>query len=440
VVRVPDSWYLPAAMRRLVKLAVLVALLLAVAGHILYWYWPRERAASPEPGSLPARLLAAGDYGACLWVPYPHQNLGVLAEAIGDGPAYLAAAGREAGTPAPALPSFGPFAVPPSREIVACSDLDGQRFLLVARVYPGLAAVARLAGRLADNPWLRGGQVRETRGQGDEVQEKLLQVTWQDGFWMVRSGREGKIPEAASGAGASPPALALLHLAQEISDMPAGDYRLARPGNDRDDLEVTLAGGGDAPDPQIATGADAPVLLVVAGPAWPPAEPRPLPPAALALFDVQEGLKLGPLALPGAAVLNPPGGKRWGLPSRGLAGLLTDSLPRGNSAGWEVVALDTTSLARAQALAPEISALVPPDAAGSDGRLVLGAWLRPRPAHRLVAQMRKGLAKVPLVDRRQVQRWRDWETLLGPFSSCDRVSLAATRSPSSFRLRLHGCN
>jgi hypothetical protein len=240
-----------------------------------------------------------------------------------------------------------------------------------------------------------------------------------------------------------PASLGLLHLTQEVSDLPAGDYRLARRGNDRDDLEVTLAGGGDAPDPVpagVAAGGDAPVLLVVAGPAWPAEAPRPLPPAALALFDVQGGLKLGPLELPGAAVFNPPGGKRWGLPSRGLAGLLTDSLPRGNAAGWEVVALDATSLARAQALAPEISALVPPDASGSDGRLVLGAWLRPGPAHRLVTQMRKGLEKVPLVDRRQVQRWRDWETLLGPFSSCDQASLAATRSPSSFRLRLHGCN
>ena len=427
-------------MRRLVKLAVLIVLLLVAAGHVLYWYWPRERPASLEPGSLPARLLASGGYGACLWIPYPHQNLGVLADAIDDGPAYLAAASREAGTPAPALPSFGPFAVPPSREIVACSDLDGRRFLLVARVYPGLAAVARLAGRLADNPWLRGGEVRETRGQGDEVEEKVLQVAWQDGLWMVRSGQEAKIPPAVDpGTGATPaPALGLLRLTEEIREMPAGEYRLARRGDDRNDLEVTLAGGGDAPDPEVT---DAPVLLLVAGPAWPAESPRPLPPAALALFDVQDGgLKLGPLALPGAAVLNPPGGHRWGLPARGLAGLLADKLPRGNAAGWGVVALDTTSLARAQALAPQISALVPPDASGSEGRLVLGAWLRPGPAHRLMTQMRQGLEKIPLVDRRQVRRWRDWETLLAPFSSCGQVSLAATRSPSSFRLRLRNCS
>jgi hypothetical protein len=424
-------------LRRLVKLAIFLVLVLGAAGHVLYWYWPRERAAAPEAGSYASRLLASGAYGACLWVPYPHQNLGALSASVGDGSAYLAALGREAGATAPSLPAFGPFAVPPSREIVACSDLDGGRFLLVARVYPGLAAVARLAGLLAANTWLKGGDVRQARGRGDEVEEKVLHVSWQDGLWMVRSGPEPQLPEpggAAPGAGAA--SLGILRLAKDVSELPAGEYRLARRGGD---LEVALAGGGDAPEPEVAAGAGAPVLLAVAGPAWPAEEPKPLPPAALALFDVQGGLRLGPIELPGAAVLNPPGGTRWALPARGLAGLLADNLPRGNAAGWEVVALDTTSLARAQALAPEISALVPPDAAGSDGRLVLGAWLRPQPALRLVTRMRQGLEKVPLIDPGQVQRWRDGETLLAPVSSCARLSLVATRSPSAFRLRLHGC-
>ena len=161
----------------------------------------------------------------------------------------------------------------------------------------------------------------------------------------------------------------------------------------------------------------------------------------MALFDTHGGLKLGPLGeLPGAAVYNPPGGKRWALPGKGLAGLLARNLPRGNAAGWSIVALDAASLARAEALAPEIASLVPPAGEASNGRLVLGLWLRPRPALRLVAQLRKGFEKVPLVDRRQVQSWRDWETLLRPLAPCDRVSLAATRSPSSFLLRLHGCD
>jgi hypothetical protein len=428
-------------LKRLVKLGVVLALVLGAGTHIFYWYWPRERAGAPEPGSYGARLLVSGAYGACLWLPYPHQNLGQLSAALSDGSAFLAAVGRLAGSSSPSLPAFGPFTVPPSREIVACSDLDGENFLVVARVYPGLAAVARLAGTMAGNPWLKGGSVREARGRGDEVQEKVLQISWQDGLWMVRSG---PVPQLAAAGPAEPvpEGLGVLHLAREVSELPAGEYRLARREGD---LEMTLA-GGEAPEPEVADaadgGRDAPVLLAVAGPAWPAESSKPLPPAALALFDVQGGLKIGPIELPGGAVLNPPGGSRWALPARGLAGLLTDSLPRGNAAGWDIVAFDTESLARAEALAPRIAALVPPGApggAGGDSQIVLGAWLRPRPALTRMHQMRKGLEKVPLVDRGQVERWHDWETLLSPFASCDRLSLVSARSPSSFRLRLHGC-
>jgi hypothetical protein len=424
-------------MKRLLKIALGLLVLLVAAGHIFHWYWPRERTGFPEPGGLPARLLAAGEYGACLWLPFPHQNLGALAGSIVDGPEYLAAAARVAELPPPELPAFGPFAVPPSREIVACSDLDGRRLSLVARVYPGLAAIARLAGRLAGNPWLAGGEIRETRGRRAEVEERVLHVAWRDGLWTVRSGAEPRLAAGSPGE-PFPPNLGIFHLQRDVADFPGGDYVLERKGND---LEVRLAGGAPAPEPAIAAGKDAPVLLAAAGPAWPADAPRPLPPAAMALFDVEGGLDLGPLGeLPGAAVFNPPGGKRWALPARGLAGLLTKKLPQGNSSGWRIVALDAASLARAEALAPEISALVPPTGDGAGGELVLGLWARPRPALRLVTRLRKGLEKVPLVERRQVQTWRDWETLLRPLAACDRVSLAATRSPSAFLLRLTGCD
>ena len=426
-------------MKRLLRLAILLLVLLLFAGYVLVSYWPRERVGTLEPGSLPAKLLTAGEYGACLWIPYPHQNLGALAGSIDDAPEYLAAAARTADLPEPVLPSFGPFAVPPSREIVACSDLDGERFFLVARVYPVLGAVARLAGRMAGNPWLKGGEVRETRGRRTEVEERLLHVGWREGFWTVSSGPEPSLERQAEGSPPSvAPGLGILHLERDVSDFPAGDYVLQRQGGD---LTVTLAGAGPPPEPPIATGGDAPVLLAAAGPAWPADSPRPLPPAAMALFNVAGGLKLGPLgALPGAAVFNVPGGRRWGLPARGLAGILARNLPRGNAAGWDIVALDDASLERAETLAPQISALVPPAEDGADGRLVLGLWLRPRPARDLVAKLRKAFEQVPLIERRQVQAWRDWETLLGPLAACDRVSLAATRSPSAFLLRLNGCD
>jgi hypothetical protein len=427
-------------MRRLLRPLIVLLVLLLAAGYLFFEYWPRERAGVPE--GLPARLLATGQYGACLWIPYPHQNLGKLENSIGDGPAYLAAVARVADLPAPVMRPFGPFTVPPSSEILACSDLDGERFLLVARVYPMLAAVARLAGLVADNPWLRGGDIKEERGKRDEVEERVLHVSWRDGYWTVRSGDEPKLPEKGA-VPAFPPDLGIFHLGTDVSDLPAGSYVLARKG---EDLDVTLAGGAQAPEPPaFVTAADAPALLAVAGPAWPADAEKPLPAAAMALFDVKGGLHLGPLGdLPGLAVFNPPGGKRWGLPAGGLAGLLAQNLPHGNASGWSIVALDDASLERSEALAPEISALVSPsgedaDAAASRGQIVLGLWVQPKAALARVAQFRKGLQKFPLADPRQVERWRDWETLLSPLAACERASIVGTRAPSTFLLRLHGC-
>jgi hypothetical protein len=433
-------------MRRLLRLAIPLLLVVVIAGHFFYWYWPRERASAPA--GMPARLLASGEYGACLWVPYPHQNLGKLEGAIADGPAYLAAAAQVADLPAPVMRSFGPFAVPPSSEIVACSDLDGDRFLLVARVYPALAAVAKLAGRLADNPWLKGGEVREERGKRSEVQERVLHVDWRDGYWTVRSGAEPAASAMGAAAAATvpdyPASLGIFHLGEEVSDFPAGDYVLQRQGRD---LDVTLAGSAPVPPPPaFVERAGAPALLAVAGPAWPADAERPLPPAAMVLFDVKGGgLHLGPLGdVPGIAVLNPPGEKRWAVPARGLAGLLAQNLPRGNASGWSIVAVDDASLASAKALAPQINLLVPPAGAipgqPASGQLILGLWVKPRPALRLVSQFRKGLEKFPLADRRQVERWRNWETLLSPLAACEQASVTATRSPSAFLLRLRECD
>jgi hypothetical protein len=429
------------AMRPLLRPLIILAVLLLAAGYLFFEYWPRERTGVPE--GLPARLLATGQYGACLWIPYPHQNLGKLENSIGDGPAYLAAVARVADLPAPVMRPFGPFTVPPSSEILACSDLDGERFLLVARVYPMLAAVARLAGLVADNPWLRGGDIKEERGKRDEVEERVLHVAWSDGYWTVRSGAEPKIP-AANAAVAYPPGLGIFHLGTDVSDLPAGSYVLARQG---EDLDIALAGGAQAPEPPaFVTAVDAPALLAVAGPVWPADAEKPLPAAAMALFDVKGGLHLGPLGdLPGLALFNPPGEKRWGLPARGLGGLLAQNLPHGNASGWSIVALDDASLEHAEALAPEISALVPPSGEGGDadaaslGQIVLGLWVQPRAALARVAQFRKGLEKFPLADPRQVERWRDWETLLSPLASCERASIVGTRAPSTFLLRLHGC-
>lgn len=437
-------------MRRFRTLIVLLLLVALLVGHYFWWYAPRERAGTPEPGGLAERLLASGAYDACFWAPYPHQNLGKLRGAVQDGTAWVAALARVSGLPAPVLPSFGPFALPPSREIAGCSDLDGKRFLVVARVYPALAAIARAAGALADNPWLAGGEVQDIRGDAEGVDERVVRVAWREGLWTVGAGEAPGL-NAAGGSQprAYPEGLGIFRLRRDVSEFPAGDYLLRRIGEGQIELALDRPGSDSrvpVPDLPRTRKAAEPVLLAVAGPSWPAAEPRPLPPAAFALFDIDEksrSTRISSLGgLPGAAVFHPPGEQRWELPTQGLAGLVTGSLPKGNAAGWKIVAVDRASLRRAKTLAPHLSALTSPDASGSlspDGRLVLGLWAQPRPALRVVAEVRKVLQGFPLVPREQVRRWKDLETLLRPLAACDRVSLTSTQTPPSFRLLFNGC-
>ncbi|HJX30062.1 MAG TPA: hypothetical protein VJ885_19330, partial [Thermoanaerobaculia bacterium] len=220
-------------MRRFRNLLLLLVVVALAAGHYLYWYAPRERAAAPEAGGLPARLLGSGAYDACFWAPYPHQNLAQLQGAIDNGPAWVAAVARVADVPAPVVPAFGPFTVPPASELAGCSDLDGDRFLIVTKVYPSLAAVARLSGRLAENPWLSGGEVTNVRNDGPVPAQRKLTIAWREGYWTVSAG--GELPDLAAKDAPSatfPEGLAVFRLLRGPSEFPTGNYRLRREGED----------------------------------------------------------------------------------------------------------------------------------------------------------------------------------------------------------------
>lgn len=566
--------------------AALLVLALLVA-HVVYWYVPRERAAAPrwEPagGSLPAaggngdateplQLLAGGAYDVCLWLPYPHQNLGALAAAAGDLQDVIGAgarltadvAGVAGGTAAGAadagrktpprrsqepeeLPTFGPFEVPPASELVACSDLAGGRLRVVARIYPALAVVAKLAGRLAGNPWLAGGTAGSTR------------IAWSGRVWSAAAGAELPQPAnqpvqgplaapapgpPAAGAGAppteppSPPAaspgapetavssphaaagpevelpesLAVVHWRGARPEIPAGYYVLTREGSD---LTLSLVGAGGAAG---ASGGNAavlppgtgplPALLLAVGPGWRGGQPDggaaaenaarfggtraggaaaspsgPLPAAALALFEASS-LRVTTLGeLPGVAVFNAagaPGTERWRLPAEGIFHLLIGRLPAAERAGWRILALDRDSLRQAEALAPRLAALMPPEglaagaggprvavpAAGPAGRplvaapgagpagaagelplaapaagapLSLGLWLEPPAALRIVSRIRRFVEDFPLASRHEVELWRDWETVLDPLANCGHVSLTAAAAPPAMRLLLKDC-
>jgi hypothetical protein len=526
-------------MRRIAVIGGAVVLPALLAAHVAYWYWPRERAVAPRLGregggaapaetggpaggaaGEPLQVLAAGAYDVCVWIPYPHQNLGALAEAIGDLQDVIGAAARlssgeggEASAPRPRepeeAPTFGPFEVPPASELVACSDLAGGRLRVVARIYPALAVVAKLAGRVAGNPWLAGGAAGSTR------------IAWDGRLWSVVAGPEARrAPEGAPASAAAAPAppeaagaaapelpesLAVVHWTGARAEIPPGYYALTRSGSDLA-LSLVAAGGsgGGAGSPAAAAlsgvAGPAPSLLVAVGPDWRGVEPfaagpaggagsrggpnasgaaagaaagaalsgpagggavAARPPAALALFETG-GSRLSTLGdLPGLAVFNAvapgavPGPVRWRLPTEGVFRLLAGRLPSADLAGWRILALDQGSLRQAETLAPRLAALVPPVTAGVDvpavptasppaaggaaGALSLGFWLEPRSTLRIVTRIRQFVEKFPLASRRQVDVWRDWETVLDPLANCDHAVLAATASPPSMRLLLRGC-
>ncbi len=544
-------------MKRAAYACLLILALLA--GHVWYWYLPRERAAAPRLGAAgggvaePLQLLAGGAYDVCLWLPYPHQNLGVLAAAIGDPQDLIEAAVRltadlsgnaanagnagdagEIGKEAAArrarepeeLPTFGPFQVPPASELVACADLAGGRLRVVARIYPALAVVAKLAGRLAGNPWLAGGAAGNTR------------VTWSGRLWSATAGEElppaavvaagAPVPAGATQDVALPESLAVVHWTGARQEIPAGYYALTRRGSD---LALSLvgagggagaggprvegaavaiegaiaAGTGDAAGTLLAGAGPIPALLLAVGPegrgrmaddagtsageataggrpgiaatggnatgaeiaargstpgsgrdsaadTGRSAPPAPLPPAALALFEAS-GLRITSLGdLPGVAVFNAAsaaGAARWRLPTEGLFRLLGGRLPTAESAGWRILALDPDSLRQAAALAPRLAALVPPGGpaggtsapggAAAGPPLSLGVWLEPRTALRIVSRVRRFVDGFPLASRRQVELWRDWETVLEPLANCGGATLTATAAPPTMRLLMRDC-
>lgn len=405
--------------RRTVLLAALV-LVLGVA-HVAFWYLPRERAARPDPQDLPGQLLVSRQFDSAFWIPYPHQNLAELRRGVGDWRRWMAAASRLAGLPPPALPAFGPFAVPPSRELALASDSAGRRVVLAARVYPSVAVVARLAGWLAGNPWLAGGEVTAFGGRA--------RVSWRGTLWRVASaGAPNPVREEAEPL--SRAALAAVRLGRPVALLPADTYLLARRG---DGLE--LASRAAPPDlvrrlPSAALGGAGVSIFAAAGPGGPLGETT----GALALFEGGSEGRLGELLdLPGAVAFGRPGKDRFLLPLERLPGPLRGRLARAEADGWRLVASDAASLARAEPLAPAVASLL---SGGGDTTVRFALWLRPAPAVELLGRVSRALDAIPLVDPEVARRWRDRRTVAAPLARFSDVGLVITSQPSALRLEL----
>ena len=403
--------------RRVAMLLLALLGVVAVVGHVMFWYQARERPGVPSAG-LAAALLADDTFDAAVWMPYPHQNLGRLRAVAGFEGDALAAMARLGGLPSPELPGFGSMAVPPARELAVASSEDGSHFVLAAKVYPAFAAFARLSGRLANNPWLAGGEVVR--------QEQRLRVAWRDGWWTVTTG-EWSLPESPQqsepdGEGS---ALAFLQLHRPPEGFPAGRYALRRDGSM---LELTSTARFDGAPPwndgrMVELGAF--LLALEALPEPPSSTPRP--PRFLAFFSLDD---VDLPELPRATSIRAPGALRWELPGESILGL-TGREPRAAEVdGWGAESLDSAGLEQARQLVPVLQPL-------ASEPLSLGVWLDLEAGLAEVSRLVGILEEVPLVPRRRVQRWRDVETVLEATAHhFDRLTVEVGTEPARFRLRL----
>lgn len=444
---------------------LLTLLALAAVGHGLYWYAPRERPGRLEPTSSAGRLLLDEDFEYALWLAHPHQNLGALREgleAVGgsiDAAAWLGAAATWLGAtarggtvrggtarwavddanrrPAGGLrwPGFGPFPVPPASELaVALGGVEeggaGERAsgAAVARIYPTWALVAKLAGRLAGNPWLAGGPGERGRV---EAFGGTARVRWEGRDWFLerhlereggsRVGLAEEIPGGPSPAPPRAPALAWLRLGAGAGIPPVGLFRLHRPPEAPRDLELRRWRQGPSG-----------VASAVLRPAFGSAEERfsdegvviALRQGAGTLVVFVGRLREDGLEMPPAAVLVPPGAatadaaERPRLPQEALPSFLRGDFATATEAGWRIVASGPEGLKRARRLAPSLPSpppVLPPPAPCP------ALWVDLEAAHRFVDRVAGVLEEVPLVPRREVRRWRDGERLLAGLEGFRRL-------------------
>lgn len=397
--------------RRLGCLSLALLVLGLAAGHVVYWYAGRERPAVPDPQDEPARLLGDPSFDLALWLPYPHQNLARLEDALGGrqgAQEWLAAVLRLAEVQPEdrevSIPSFGPFSWPPAREVtlaMGAGSSDPRKARLAARMYPALGWIGRAAGAVTGNPWLAGGEVRAFGG--------TARVAWRGGLWRIAAGADqGGSPEVP--AGARQPALARLRLGAGSGsrELPPGSYRLARrPEPGRGFELVRESGGGAREEPEDPIG---PWL-------------EGLPAAGVtAVWGEPGGLVFvfggdGKSTLPPAAVLvvEGQGSRRPRLVHERLPSFLRGELERDVAGRWQVLATGAEALRKARGLTAEL----PPPKALPDRLL----WVELPALRDFVEDVVELMEDVPLFPRRELARWRDLRTALAPLEGFDRLVL-----------------
>ena len=394
--------------RRLLAAAALIAL--ASAGHVWFWYWPRERLArfpSYPAAESPAGLLSAAELGAepevAIWLPYPHQNLAAWSH--GDALRWLETL--------PGALGDGGWPLLPARELALRWSLARDRGALAARtsVYPLISWLAKASGRVKP--------ATDTGPGAGRVDWRGSRLSWQ------RDGLEGESSAGDAGSVSLPksePVLLAVRLSRPLPPFAAGLYGVRRSAGELElaDLEreppvtaPTSLPGALAASPPVG----GEVCLIALrrsspGEGW----------EVLALLgprsNHREVVASGGLQIPSAVVMRTTPGGGFRLPAASLMKRL-DLEPRSFESGsWRGLASDRRAAAHAVELAQSMSALL----AGDGARLEAALWLEPRPLAQLAQDLVTVLDSSPLAPSAELSRWR-LLPLLGELRAVDRVTL-----------------
>lgn len=380
-------------------------LLLLAAGHLYFWYWPRLRAAVPRHDSLAARQVVVGshwDFG--LWIPYPHQNLGLFRGRLRQVDRTLASLQDLLGQQPLDLPSFGPFAVPPASELALATDREGRDFVAVAKIYPAARWLLRTAGRLAGNPWLAGGELVSGG--------RRVQIGWRGPYWWASSQELAGEPD--TGVVTPGASTALVRLGRELGGLPAGLYRVRAEGSDW--LVTSVPFAADA-----ARSLELPVSVPDSVAAlWARVEPSAAGTAvrALALLPAPRRAEDG--NLPPLLVLHAGPGEPWRLPGESWMRRVAGAVVVEERSGWRLAAFGAETLQAGSALLPLLGLVR--DEAERTRLAALGELdlEQARLGARAVARLLQPLAALEVVEAR---RWLALADLLDAFGDFERLGI-----------------
>jgi hypothetical protein len=361
--------------------------------------------------------MSAGDLPVRIWIPYPHQNLGALERALGDLRGLSEVSTYLLAQDLASLPSFGPFRLPPSRDLVVAGSSDGSRVVVAASVFPLVARLARVAGRLADNPWLAGGSV--------ELQGRDVQVEWLEGTWLASQGEVSAfevqpVPDLA-------PSHALLSLEQPLGPVPKGLYRLDIEADGWRIVSVDSEARQSA-DSRPSVSLPRTLSLVAASTRSESGEDQ-----VTRAFAMLSGAERANEQLTRSVVAQRGPGDRWRLPAERLLSGLGFDVAQGTHDGWTLAAYDEAAL---RAVTDELAAISDLLESVEGSPLQLGLWIDLGEARRGLDGLARALDALPLPASEQIRRWTVAARALAALDDFSSLTLRISGSPPDLELRV----